>query len=160
MFDATSLPYLKTTWDTRMFSPAYSRIFRRKRGDDFRLATSWLNLFDIFFCFFVCLFKIHNRIVPTGSTPKGGPTEITLYHPGNSSPPGLVSVSVPSPPLLMLCILSVPSPVLLSYTYTLSSLWSVSSLFFCPTHIFKLHRKEPLNKDQTPHTNCVNSLFQ
>ena len=58
------------------------------------------------------------------------------------------------------CIRSVPSPVLLSYTYTLSSLWSVSSLFFCPTHIFKPHRKEPLNKHQTPHTNCVNSLFQ
>ena len=58
------------------------------------------------------------------------------------------------------CIRSVPSPVLLSYTYTLSSLWSVSSLFFCPTHIFKPHRKEPLNIFQTPQTNDVNSLSQ
>ena len=44
---------------------------------------------------FVCLFGIRNRILPTGSTPKEGPTEFTLYH------PGLVSVSVPSPPILL-----------------------------------------------------------
>ena len=50
---------------------------------------------------FFCLFGIRNRIFPTGSTPKGGPTEFTLYHPGHSSPPGLVSVSVPSPPILL-----------------------------------------------------------
>ena len=50
---------------------------------------------------FLLLFEIRNHIVPMGSTPKGGPTEITLYHPGHSSPPGLVSVSVPSPPVLM-----------------------------------------------------------
>ena len=58
------------------------------------------------------------------------------------------------------CIRSIPSPVLLSCTYNLSSLWSVPSLFFCPTHIFKPHRKESFNTHQTPHTNCVNSLFQ
>ena len=53
-----------------------------------------------------------------------------------------------------------PPPVLLSCTYNLSSLWSVPSLFSCPTYIFKTHRKEPLNTLKTPHTNCVNSLFQ
>ena len=87
------------------------------------------------------------------------------YHPGHLSPQGLVSLSVPPPPpppyfCHASCIRSVPSPVLLSCTYNLSSLWSVPSLFSCPTHIFKPHRKEPLNTHQTPHTNCVNSLFQ
>ena len=65
------------------------------------------------------LLEIRNRVVPTGSTPKGGPTEITLYHPGHSSPPGLVSVSVPSPPVLMSCILhpvrTLPCPIHIPY---------------------------------------------
>ena len=52
------------------------------------------------------------------------------------------------------CIRSVPSPVLLSYTYTLLSLWSVSSLSFCPTHIFKPPQK------RTPQTSYVNSFSQ
>ena len=52
------------------------------------------------------------------------------------------------------CIRSVPSPVLLSYTYTLSSLWSVSSLFFSPTHIFKPHRKNP-STNIKPHIQTV-----
>ena len=50
---------------------------------------------------FVCLFEIRNRIFPAGSTPKGGPREITLYHPGHSSPPGLVALHVPYPPILI-----------------------------------------------------------
>ena len=35
------------------------------------------------------------------------------------------------------CIRSVPSPVLLSYTDILPSIWSAPSLSSCPTHIFK-----------------------
>ena len=43
-------------------------------------------------CLFVCLFWIRTRICPAGSTPEGGPTEKLPYHPGHSSPPGLVVV--------------------------------------------------------------------
>ena len=110
------------------------------------------------------LFEIRNRIVPTGSTPKGGPTEFLPLPSRPLVTPGpCLSLCSLSPHTFVMnasCIRSVPSPVLLSYTYTLSSLWSVSSLSFCPTHIFKPHRKEPLNIFQTPQTNYVNSLSQ
>ena len=119
------------------------------------------------FCF-VCLFGIRNRIFPTGSTTKGGPTEITPTIQATRHPRALSHFLFPSPPppppppyfCHASCIRSVTSPVLPCCTYNLSSLWSVPSLFSCPTHIFKPQRKEPLNTHQTPHTNCVSSLFQ
>ena len=49
----------------------------------------------------VCLFWIRTRICPAGSTPEGGPTEKLPYHPGHSSPPGLVVLHVPYPPILI-----------------------------------------------------------
>ena len=42
------------------------------------------------------------------------------------------------------CIRSVPSPVLLSYTDILPSIWSAPSLSSCPTHINNPHTYEPL----------------
>ena len=42
------------------------------------------------------------------------------------------------------CIRSVPSPVLLSYTDILPSIWSAPSLSSCPTHIINPHTYEPL----------------
>ena len=117
---------------------------------------------QMFIFFFHCLFEIRNRIFPAGSTPKGGPTEITPTTQATRHPRALPHFLFPLLPYFChaSCIRSVPSPVLLSCTYNLSSLWSVLSLFSCPTHIFKPHRKESLNTNQTPHTNCVNSLFQ
>ena len=58
-------------------------------------------------CLFVCLFWIRNRIWPTGSTPKGGPTEIS---PTTQATPGLILHHVPCPPpppppILLSCIL-------------------------------------------------------
>ena len=114
--------------------------------------------------FFVCImmFEIRNRIFPAGSTPEGGPTEITPTTQATRHPRALYHFLFPLPPYYChaSCIRSVPSHVLLSCTYHLSSLWSVPSLCSCPTHIFKPHRKKPLNTHQTSHTNCVNSLFQ
>ena len=97
------------------------------------------------FFVFVCLFEIRNRIVPTGSTPKGGPTEITLYHPGHSSPPGLVSLSVPPPPpVLLSCILhsvrTLPCPPVL-YIYPIQSLVCFFLVFLSYTYI-QPHRKD------------------
>ena len=42
------------------------------------------------------------------------------------------------------CIRSVPSPVLLSYTDILPSIWSAPSLSSCPTHVNNPHTYEPL----------------
>ena len=63
------------------------------------------------------------------------------YHPGYSSSPGIVSLYVPCPPYLChaACIRSVPSPVLLTCTYSLPSVWSVPSLSSHHAHIFKPH---------------------
>ena len=89
--------------------------------------------------FFVCLFEIRNRIFPTGSTPEGEPSQITPTTQATRHPRALSHFQFPLPPYFChaSCIRSVPSPVLLSCTYNLSSLWSVPSLFSCPTHIFK-----------------------
>ena len=56
-------------------------------------------------CLPLCLFEIRNCIFPTGSTPKGGPTEISPTTQATRHPRGLVSLSVPSPPVLLSCIL-------------------------------------------------------
>ena len=55
----------------------------------------------LMFVLFVCLFWIRTRICPAGSTPEGGPTEKLPYHPGHLSPPGLVVLHVPYPPILI-----------------------------------------------------------
>ena len=109
-------------------------------------------------CLFVCLRSV-TALFPRGQLPKEDLRRSLSTTQATRHPRALSQSLFPLPPYFChaSCIRSVPSPVLLSYTYTLSSLWSVSSLFSCPTHIFKPHRKEPLNKHQTPHTNCVNS---
>ena len=117
----------------------------------------------IIITWYVCLFVLDPQPhLSHGVNSQGRTYRNYPNHPGHSSPPCLVSLPVPSPPYFChaSCIRSVPSPVIMSCTYNLSSLWFVPSLFSCPTHIFKPHRKEPLNTHQTPHTNCVNSLFQ
>ena len=113
-------------------------------------------------CCCCCCLRSVTALFPRGQLPKEDLRRSPSTTQATRHPWALSQSLFPLPPYLChaSCIRSVPSPVLLSYTYTLSSLWSVSSLFFCPTHIFKPRRKEPLNKHQTPHTNCVNSLFQ
>ena len=87
------------------------------------------------------LFGIRNRIFPAGSTPEGGPTEIIPTTQATRHPWASSHSPFPLPPFFChaSCIRSVPSPVLPSCTYTLSSLWSVPTLFSRPTHIFKPH---------------------
>ena len=108
------------------------------------------------------LLEIRNRIVPTGSTPEGGPTEVSPTTQATRHPRALFTSLFPLPPYYChaSCIRSVPPPVLPSCTYILPSLWSVSSLSSCLTHIFNPTKGEPLNKSQTPHTNCINLLYQ
>ena len=98
--------------------------------------------------FFVCLFETRNRIFPAGST------EITLYHPGHSSPPGLVSVSAPSPPVLLSCILhpvrTLPCPIHIPYR--------VSGLFlpcFSVLHIYSNPTEKKPSTNIKPHIQTV-----
>ena len=116
---------------------------------------AWYCFYVICFCLFVCL-RSATAFFPRGQLPKEDLRRSPSTTQATRHPRALSQSLFPLPPYFChaSCIRSVPSPVLLSYTYTLSSLWSVSSLFFCSTHIFKPHRKEPLNKHQTPHTNC------
>ena len=103
------------------------------------------------------LLEIRNRVVPTGSTPKGGPTEITLYHPGHSSPPGLVSVSVPSPPVLMSCILhpvrTLPCPPVL-YIYPIESLVCFFLVFLSYTYIQTPQKRTPQQTSNPTYKLC------
>ena len=91
----------------------------------------------------VCLFWIRNRICPTGSTPKGEPTEIS---PTTQATCHLRASSLFLFPLPLYFVMHPASgPYLpLSCTYPPSSIWSVPCLFSCHTHIFKPHKKEPL----------------
>ena len=117
----------------------------------------------IYICIYCCcLFEIRNRIVPTGSTPEGGPTEVSPTTQATRHPRALFSSLFPLPPYYCRasCIRSVPPlysrPVHIFYQV----LWSVSSLSSCLTHIFNPTKEEPLNNHQTPHSNCVTLLFQ
>ena len=96
------------------------------------------------YCLFVCVILI--RICPTGSTPEGGPTESSPTTQATLHPWASLLVMSPIPPYLCHapCIRSVPSPVLLSCTDILPSIWSAPSLSSCPTHIFNPHKYEPL----------------
>ena len=111
------------------------------------------HLFAVF-----CLFVIRNRIFPAGSTPKGGPTETTLYHPGHSSPPGLVSVSVPSPPILLswMPLASGPYPPLSSCPIHIP--YRVSGLFLpCLSvlHIYSNPTEKNPSTNIKPHIQTV-----
>ena len=66
----------------------------------------------------VCLFWIRSRICPTGSTPKGGPTEITPATQATRQPRALSHFLFPLPPYFCheSCIRSILSPVFLSCT--------------------------------------------
>ena len=96
------------------------------------------------FGLFVCLFWIRTRICPAGSTPEGGPTEKLPYHPGHSSPPGLVVLHVSYPPILIVMHPASGQSPPLSYTDILPSIWSAPSLSSCPTHVNNPHTYEPL----------------
>ena len=104
-------------------------------------------------CLFVCLFWIRNRICLTGSTPEGGPTGSSPSTQATRHPPALLLFMSPIPPFLChaSCIRSVPSPVLLSCTDILPSIWSAPSLSSCPTHIFNPPKYEPFK----PHVYTV-----
>ena len=77
--------------------PKFATISNYKVGLLYDTIVSWVWVI----CLFVCLFWIRTRICPAGSTPEGGPTEKLPYHPGHSSPPGLVVLHVPYPPILI-----------------------------------------------------------
>ena len=89
----------------------------------------------IYLFVFVCLFWI--RICPTGSTPEEGPTESSPTPQATHHPRASLLFMSPIPPYLChaSCIRSVPSPVLLSCTDILPSIWSIPSPSSCPTHI-------------------------
>ena len=113
----------------------------------------------LFVCLFVC-FGVVTVFVPLGQLPREDLRRSPLpprplVNPG----PHLSSYSL-SPHTFVMHPVSGPCNPPLSCTYNLSSIWSVPSLFSCPTHIFETHKKEPLNKHQNPHTNCVNLSFQ
>ena len=97
----------------------------------------YIYIYIYMYTYVCCLFWIRTRICPAGSTPEGGPTEKLPYHPGHSSPPGLVVLHVPYPPILIVMhpasgqspplsscpiqisyqVSGLPLPVFLSYTY-------------------------------------------
>ena len=112
--------------------------------------TSIILFRNLYRSLFVCLFVIRNRIFPAGSTPKGGPTETTLYHPGHSSPPGLVSVSVPSPPILLswMPLASGPYPPLSSCPIHIP--YRVSGLFLPCLSVLHIYSNPT---DKNPSTN-------
>ena len=105
-------------------------------------------------CLFVCLFVCD----PQPQFSRGVNSQRRTYgdHPLPPRPlvtPGpCVSVCSLSPHTFVLnasCIRSVPSPVLLSYTYTLSSLWSVSLSYTyiqTPQKRTPQHISNPTNK--------------
>ena len=57
------------------------------------------------------LFEIRNRIVPTGSTPEGGPTEVSPTTQATRHPRALLLFMFPIPPYLLSCILHPVSPL-------------------------------------------------
>ena len=97
---------------------------------------------------FVCLFWIHIRICPTGSTPEGGPTESSPTTQATRHPLASLLFMSPIPPYLChaSCIRSVypPPSSCPVHVYILPSIWSAPTLSSCPTHIFNPHKYEPL----------------
>ena len=100
---------------------------------------------------FVCLFFwIRNRLVPRGQLPREDLRRASLP-PRPLVTPGPRCSSCPLSPLYLChasCVRSVHSPVLLSCTDILPTIWSVPFLSSCPTHIFNPQKYEPLK----PHT--------
>ena len=72
-----------------------------------------LNNFPILFflLLLLLLFEIRNRIVPTGSTPEGGPTEVSPTTQATRHPRALLLFMFPIPPYLLSCILHPVSPL-------------------------------------------------
>ena len=113
-----------------------------------------INMASNHICLFVCLFVCD----PQPHFSRGVNSQRRTYgdHPLPPRPlvtPGpCVSVCSLSPHTFVLnasCIRSVPSPVLLSYTYTLSSLWSVSLSYTyiqTPQKRTPQHISNPTNK--------------
>ena len=101
--------------------------------------------FSEYLCLFVCFGSVP-AFVPRGQLPREDLRRAPLpprplVNPG----PHCSSCSLsPHTYCHASCIRSVPSPVLLSYTDILPSIWSAPSLSSCPTHIINPHTYEPL----------------
>ena len=84
------------------------------------------------------LFEIRNRIVPTGSTPEGGPTEVSPTTQATRHPRALLLFMFPIPPYLLSCILHpvspLPRPPVL-YRYPTKYLVCPLPVFLSYTHI-------------------------
>ena len=102
------------------------------------------------------LFEIRNRIVPTGSTPEGGPTEVSPTTQATRHPRALFTSLFPLPPYYChaSCIRSVPPlysrPVHISY--------QVFGLFLpclLVLHIYSTPQKENPSTNIKPHTQTV-----
>ena len=132
----------------RLFYPCYS--------------SNWYTTHLFVFCLFVCL-RSATTFFPPDQLPKEdlrrspSTTQTTRHH------PGLVSVSVPSPPVpFVMHPASGPYPPLSSCPIHIP--YRVSGLFlpcFSVLHIYSNPtEKNPSTNIKPPHTNCVNSLFQ
>ena len=87
--------------------------------------------------FTMCLFWIRNRICPVGQLPREDLRRAPLPPRPLVTPGPRCSLCSLSPHTYChaSCIRSVPSPVILSYTDILPSIWSAPSLSSCPTHV-------------------------
>ena len=110
-------------------------------------------------CLFVSLFWMRNRICPTGSTPKGGPMEISPTTQATRHPQSLSFFMFPVLPYFCQpsCIRSVASSVFLSCTYIQVSGLSLPCLPVL--HIYLNPTKMNPSTLQTSHINCVSLLF-
>ena len=93
------------------------------------------------------LFEIRNRIVPTGSTPKGGPTEVSPTTQATRHPRALLLFMFPIPPYLLSCILHpvspLPRPPVL-YRYP-------TKYLVCPLPVFLSYKTPHIWTPQKPH---------
>ena len=98
------------------------------------------------------LLEIRNRIVPTGSTPEGGPTEVSPTTQATRHPRALFTSLFPLPPYYChaSCIRSVP-PL---YIYPTKSLACFFLVFLSYTYI-QPHKKENPSTNLKPHTQTV-----
>ena len=112
---------------------------------------------------FVCFFCI----CPTGSTPKGGPTESSPTTQATRDPWHYLSFMLPVPPppppppyfCHASCIRSMPSLVLLSCTYILNQVSGLSLPCFPVVHIYLNPTNMNPSTLQTPNINSVSLLL-
>ena len=102
------------------------------------------------------LFEIRNRIVPTGSTPKGGPTEVSPTTQATRHPRALFTSRFPLPPYYCRasCIRSVPT----LYSRTVHISYQVFGLFLpclLVLHIYSTPQKKNPSTNIKPHTQTV-----